>query len=417
MKNFIVILISFLFLHAINAQVVELPVRTGLYPFIHYEKDSFIFCEKQDVFSDLFYKLDSIILFGKGKLSIVHVGGSHIQADMYTERMREYMQGLCNDCNAGRGLVTPYKIAHTNNPLNYTVSYSGDWEYASIAKSKTGYNYGVSGLTLLKKSRLAQIYIDPNRQDSSEYAFNIVKIFHNLVNGLVINPLDSLLIDHITTDTLSGLTTLILKEEVKDIHLSFFTPDSITESVFIYGISLESENPGIVYHTIGINGASFRSYLKAELLPEQLKALEPDLCIISIGTNDANTRGFDADLYVERYKLFLDNILKVCPNVKFLLTVPNDSKMFGRYVNRNTEMLRKKIVGLGCEYGCGVWDFYTIMGGLNSIEKWYEYGLARPDYIHFNEKGYELKGDLFFNAFFNLYNGHINYIEVQNNER
>jgi hypothetical protein len=90
-----------------------------------------------------------------------------------------------------------------------------------------------------------------------------------------------------------------------------------------------------------------------------------------------------------------------------LLTVPNDSYLYRRYVNPNTEKVREVIQDLGRKYGCGVWDFYGIMGGLNSIMVWQRFGLAKRDRIHFTKSGYILKGDLFFNAFLKSYDDYL----------
>ncbi|GAI80117.1 unnamed protein product, partial [marine sediment metagenome] len=75
--------------------------------------------------------------------------------------------------------------------------------------------------------------------------------------------------------------------------------------------------------------------------------------------------------------------------------------------NPNTEKVREVILDLGREHHCGVWDFYGIMGGLNSIIVWQRFGLAKRDRIHFTRKGYTLKGDLFFNAFLKSYDDYI----------
>ena len=51
-------------------------------------------------------------------------------------------------------------------------------------------------------------------------------------------------------------------------------------------------------------------------------------------------------------------------------------------------------------------DFFDIMGGLESMKKWEEAGLAKRDKIHFTEEGYAIIGDLMFNA---LMAGYVNY--------
>ena len=70
--------------------------------------------------------------------------------------------------------------------------------------------------------------------------------------------------------------------------------------------------------------------------------------------------------------------------------------------------MRDIIFKLADENNCAVWDFYTIMGGLNSSYAWNLNGLMNRDRIHFNRRGYLLKGDLFFIAFLDAYESYLN---------
>ena len=53
---------------------------------------------------------------------------------------------------------------------------------------------------------------------------------------------------------------------------------------------------------------------------------------------------------------------------------------------------------LAVSYDAALWDVFDIMGGLGSIESWEAAGLARGDRVHFTGQGYDLLGDLLFNA-------------------
>ena len=44
--------------------------------------------------------------------------------------------------------------------------------------------------------------------------------------------------------------------------------------------------------------------------------------------------------------------------------------------------MRDIIYSLSDEYNCGVWDFYTIMGGLNSVQAWYSLNMMKYDRYH-----------------------------------
>ena len=164
------------------------------------------------------------------------------------------------------------------------------------------------------------------------------------------------------------------------------------------GIDLISNSAGVVYNSVGVNGAMLGSYLRCELYQKHLRAIHPDLIIISIGTNDGYTRRFDEDKYRNEYRELLSRTLEVTPEAALILTVPNDSYLYRRYVNPNTEKMKNIIREVAAEYHCAVWDFYRVMGGLNSSQTWYSLNLMQYDRIHFNRKGYQLKGDLFFSA-------------------
>jgi hypothetical protein len=53
---------------------------------------------------------------------------------------------------------------------------------------------------------------------------------------------------------------------------------------------------------------------------------------------------------------------------------------------------------LAQQYHTGVWDMYSVMGGLNSVVLWEKSNLAQRDRVHFTREGYLLLGDLFFTS-------------------
>ena len=135
--------------------------------------------------------------------------------------------------------------------------------------------------------------------------------------------------------------------------------------------------------------------------------LNPDLVIISIGTNEGNSRDFDNEAYKMDYLSLLDSVNRAAPGAAVLLTVPNDSYLLKRYINRNTAKMRETIFNIANTYHYGVWDFYSVMGGLNSVKLWYDFGLMNNDHIHFNKQGYLLKGELFYAALMKSWEEHL----------
>lgn len=386
------------------------PFEIKKYSFIRYDRNSFIFFNDSSEFENVFNIFDSLIISGKGQLKIVHIGGSHIQADVYTNRTRQRLHELNNGLAGARGFIFPYKVARTNNPSNFKVKYDGLWEYCKNTQQKSNCALGLSGYSISTYNPNSSIQINLNTDTTTYYDFNKLKIFHNhdttnfevLLNNSetvrAVNMNDSL-----------GYTGFELNRHYDELTLKFSKADSIQNHFTIYGISFENDDPGIIYNSVGVNGAKLNSYLGCNLFSRHLRALNPDFVIISLGTNDGYTRKFNSTLYKENYEQLLKMVKQASPGAAILLTVPNDSYLYRRYINRNTEIMRSIIFDLARDNNYGVWDFYTIMGGLNSSYVWHLNGLMNRDRIHFNRTGYIFKGDLFFNAFLKAYENHITY--------
>jgi lysophospholipase L1-like esterase len=377
------------------------------YPFIKYSDNKISFPSKGNGFEDLYQKLDSIILLGEGKLNIVHIGGSHIQADIYTHQIRKHLQSLQYDLKGARGLIFPFTIAKTNNPWNYKVRYTGNWSFCKNTQYKRTCTLGLTGMSITTSSPKASISIDINSDSTTNYTFSQVKIYHSPSNYLLKIPIgDSAYTGHYNYD--GGYTTIEVPLSNK-LYLELQNTDTIADDITLYGLLLDNNDPGIVYHSIGVNGAKLESFNYCELYAEQLKSLNPDLVIFSIGTNDGNTKHFNAQKYHDEYVQLINKTKQAAPNADILITVPNDVYYYKRYVNENTPLLRKEIYSIAKKYNYGVWDFFDIMGGLNSSQTWYNYGLMKYDRIHFNAQGYYLKGDLFVTAFLRSWEKNLSY--------
>lgn len=203
-----------------------------------------------------------------------------------------------------------------------------------------------------------------------------------------------------------GYTLFQLERNTDSLEIKFAKTDTLQNHFTLYGISLEIDGPGITYHGLGVNGSSIPSYLRCQLFEEHLQALNPDWILMTLGTNDAYTRKFNPNLYYNNFDSLITKVRSVLPNVPILLTVPNDSYLYRRYPNKNTAKVGEEIKKLAKKYNLGTWDFYNVMGGLNSVSLWYKAGLTARDRIHFSRHGYFLQADLLYNAFMKSYDAY-----------
>lgn len=385
----------------------DFPLDINYYNFIHYDENKIAFPGDSSKFEQLFQKMDTLILNGKGKITIVHIGGSHIQADVYSGRMRERLQTFYPGMNGGRGSVFPFRISKTNNPRSYSVYYTGHWLSCKNVEHKKKCTLGLSGITLTSFEPGASISIKLKSDSLVDYYFNKIRVFHENDSVDFSINFPGLKVSKVERNDSLGYSLFYLADDYKQFKMELLKKDSLQKKFALYGISLENDDPGIVYHAIGVNGASFPSFLKCTLFQKQLAALKPDLVVISLGTNDAYTTKFSPEFYRSNYQALINEIKKASPNTAILNTVANDSYMFRRYPNKNTALAEKVIYGVAKKNNCGVWDFFKIMGGFNSSSLWRQQHLMVNDLIHFSHQGYMLKGDLFFNAFIKAYDNHI----------
>jgi hypothetical protein len=192
------------------------------------------------------------------------------------------------------------------------------------------------------------------------------------------------------------------------LNANFIKVDSQQNSIFtLYGFILDKNEPGILYSPIGINGAATYSFLKCENFEKELSLLNPDLLILSLGTNDAYGKGYNDSIYYNNIDSLVSIARNINPNCEIILTVPNDDYYKRRYPNKNTVRQERTIKKIAKDKSLMVWDVFRFMGGLGSSQLWYKNGLMKYDRIHFTKQGYELKGDLFFAAFMKRFNEYL----------
>ena len=82
-----------------------------------------------------------------GKINIVHIGDSHIQADLFTAKIRTQFQKVYG--NGGFGFTFPYSVAKTNNSAPIRYSASGNFQSFRNLYADANRPVGLSGFDFL----------------------------------------------------------------------------------------------------------------------------------------------------------------------------------------------------------------------------------------------------------------------------
>jgi lysophospholipase L1-like esterase len=374
------------------------------YPMVNFEKNYFQFySEESPNWTALYNKMESLVATYKGKLNFYHIGGSHLQADIYSHDIRTYFQSSWSKLSGERGWVFPFALAGSNNPWNYRFYSPNTWKgYRCSVRSHLYQEFGLAGSKIVSSDSLINIVFEYKQTDVKP-PFNRIRIYHNTGNfPYEFNwGKDELFWWKQERNHDLGYTDVFFSEPLSNFDLEIRKTISGHNELEIFGFQLLNDLPGISYNSIGVNGAGLYSYLDCKRLESELKSSPPDFFAFSVGTNDANVPNdaFDPEIYKQNLEKMMQIVLRANPQCAILLTVPNDSYYKRKYLNKNIAQQRRVIQELAQQYQVPVWDFYGIMGELGSSSTWHVAGLMKSDYVHFTAAGYHLKGDLFIDAF------------------
>lgn len=362
-------------------------------------------------------------------VSIVNIGDSHIQADIGTSTVRELLQ--YDYGNAGRGIVTPLKMSGTNQPFDYTFSSPQSWSADKLMSSHWPHVMGFTGTAIRLADRTAQLTIGTSERDDYN-PFASLTIFHQgkmTVDKVVNGEGDNV---HFRAIPSRDYTQIILASSETKVTVTFTAPGDLV----VFGASLSGERPGVFYHAIGNNGATYSTYNRIGTVGEGISPLRPALVIISLGTNEAFGH-LDTDGFYRQIDRLVSNIRKSNPDACILLTTPMEcdrsvyttvkktvkvpvkssrGKKKGKSrtaktrtktvtqrvrsyaANTNIQPLRDVILRYGKENNIAVYDWYDVAGGKGAAATWIANGLFSRDRVHHSYKGYHLQGRLLYDA-------------------
>lgn len=335
--------------------------------------------------------------------TVLHIGDSHVQADFATGCVRDLFGE--DYISAGRGLIVPLKLAGTNQPVDYTISSESKFDCNKLLKFPLhGGPMGFTGVALTPQTR--------------EFDFNIkagqpyekIKVYYSggaMFVDKVADESEPLVFAHHSDQNCLEIN---LPMPCSDVTLGLHSLGSVD----IYGFELVSDIVGVLYHAIGNNGATFDNYNDINDFGKSVSALNPSLIIVSLGTNEAFGR-FDRESMYRSVSTFVDDIRRHNPSSTILLVTPAECqrrssyrrkgsrrRRYGAYkVNENIALARNVILDYGRKNNIAVYDWYDIAGGVGSSAGWIAGGLLSKDRVHYTRKGYEVQGELLYDALIN----------------
>ena len=327
-----------------------------------------------------------------GPITVVHMGGSHVQAGRIGWAFRNQLLSDFPGLVIGHGIQPPYRLTGTNGPPERGWTSSSEWTRASCAHRR---HEGEWGLTGIEAQCIAPEDITCWSGDpAGELCCPSFRVFNRPETHGAWRP-----------------TSTVQSEAVKHAcgivewkaESGNFLPDTMKLTpaqggpVTLHGVEWIPQDADLVYHDIGANGAHSASWLRNPHFSAQLSAISPDLVILAFGINDAHmaVNRFDPSRFKRHYRALLDTIRGANPGADILLVTNNDSHYRSRH-NPNAERVRAAMKELVQTERVACWDLYGQLGGKGSIDRLRQSGFAAEDRLHMRRDGYVLIGELLY---------------------
>ena len=325
---------------------------------------------------------------------ILHYGDSPTTADLITGDTRQLLQQRFGDAGHGFTLIgKPWAwYGHWGIDLSshgWQIDPGTRWDLRNT-------QFGLGGVVF---STHGAAYSKVTLRDSSQPVLEVWFLSQPGGGSITVSSNDETL-GHIDTDGPSRTAGFARF----DLPPGTGTLEFNTEgSVRMFGITLEKRHSGVVYDSLGMNGASVSSL--AVLFNEsnwaaELRHRNPDLVILNYGTNESGFESFLTHDYEKQLREAIRRVRAALPNASILVMSPMDrgQKNGGEIetmptIPRIVDIQRRVAV----ELHCGFFNTYETMGGEGTMARWYDSQprLVSADFIHPTPQGARIVANLF----------------------
>ncbi len=350
-----------------------------------------------------------------GTVRVIHYGDSPTTADLITADVRGMLQKQFGDAGAGFVLIARPWAWYNHRGMgmeavNWGIDVAGRPEFKDGMFGLGGGRFrGTPG-------SVANWSVRSGQAQSVEVAY-----LAQPGGGTFVFEADGQEIGN--TDTSS--------EQAHPAFVTFQLPQRSSEmrvrvtqgSVQLYGVEFRKDRAGVLYSSLGVNGASVtllsRAFNKA-YLTAQLSHYRPDLVVLAYGTNESGYPGFVDTTWVKEMETAVARVRAALPEASILLMSPMDRGELKPDGSIGTIETLPRLVSkerqLAASLGVAFFNTYEAMGGKGTMARWYaaQPRLVGADYIHPLPAGAKIVGELLYDS---LRDGYSSYKVRRLNQR
>lgn len=183
--------------------------------------------------------------------------------------------------------------------------------------------------------------------------------------------------------------------------------------VRLFGVSLRNRSSGVLYDSLGVNGAYVSVLAKFFNEPHwraQLRHYQPNLVIVNYGTNESVYPQFVDYASEKELREIIRRLKLALPDVSILIMSPMDRGQRMSTGDIGTVPSIPRLVAIqqrvAKETGVAFFNTFEAMGGMGTMGRWYqaEPRLVGADFIHPMPAGAKIVGGLLYQAVLDGYN-------------
>lgn len=329
------------------------------------------------------------MLSGQYTSHVIQLGDSHTAADFFTGALRTALQERYGD--AGPGWVPPAWIRGQRSAALKLFEVAADQWQLTSSRLEQHANFPPGGFVLKPLRQGSRLQLAQYASDKQ--IFNVRALYSSPIpapvrlNGQFVSwPVSSW-----NRWQWSAAQQVQLPLELEVLTKGY--PQ-------LGGWLLDNGQSGVLLSSLGMNGATIEMLDKwGEHWQAPLHSLQPDLILLSYGTNEAFNDALDIPAYYANLTRQIQQLRLKQPQAAVLIIGAPDvikhahasTCQAQRPLQLNqVQRIQRKVAR---EQHTLFWDWQALMGGACSFSAWQAQGLAQKDGVHFTAEGYTVSAD------------------------
>ena len=334
-----------------------------------------------------------------GPVRILHYGDSPATADQITADARDLLQQQFGDAGHGFILIARPWAWYRHRGTQIT---SQGWAADPASMNAGDGKYGLGGVSFTGKERSWSRVRFQAAQNSVEIAY-----LQKPGGGTLRVSLDGREAGIIETNGALESRFHEFSGAFHDVELTV-----VRGEVRMFGIEARRSSRGVIYSSLGLNGAYVSVLAKMfnrEHWKQQLQHYRPDLVILNYGTNESVYREFLDQKYELELRGTIARVRDAVPQASILVMSPMDRGERIATGEIATVPGLPRLVAMqqriARSAGCAFFDTFDAMGGAGTMNRWYaaEPRLVTADFIHPTAAGARAVGNLLFRGLMDRY--------------